>query len=55
MYAGAPDADQLLNNFNVDYAVIGPHERMATGVNENFFSRFEKVGEVGEYRLYKIR
>ena len=55
MYLGAPDADQLMKNFGVDYAVVGPHERMATQVNENFFTRFEKVAEVGEYRLYKIR
>jgi hypothetical protein len=55
IYLGAPDANQLINDFGVDYAVIGPHERMATQVNENFFSRFQKVGEVGEYKLYKIR
>ena len=55
MYLAAPDADQLMKDFGVDYAVIGPHERMVAPVNENFFSRFEKVGEVGDYRLYKIR
>ena len=55
MYLGAPDADQLMKSFGVDYAVVGPHERIATQVNENFFTRFEKVAEVGEYRLYKIR
>ena len=55
IYLGAPDANQLINDFGIDYAVIGPHERMVTPVNENFFSRFEKVGEVGEYKLYKIR
>ena len=55
IYLGAPDANQLINDFGVDYAVIGPHERMATQVNDDFFSRFQKVGEVGEYKLYKIR
>jgi hypothetical protein len=55
IYLGAPDATQLINDFGIDYAVIGPHERMVAPVNENFFSRFEKVGEVGEYKLYKIR
>jgi hypothetical protein len=43
-----------LKNYNIEYAVIGPHERVVTPINERFFSRFEKVGEVGEYKLYKI-
>ena len=55
MYLGLPDAVQLINNFGVDYAVVGPQERMVTTVNEGFFSRFEKVAEVGEYKLYKVR
>ena len=54
IYLGMPDADQLLRNYNIEYAVIGPHEQVVTPVNERFFSRFQKVGEVGEYRLYKI-
>jgi len=54
IYLGAPDADQLLKNYNVDYAVIGPHEKAITPINERFFARFQKVGEVGEYKLYKI-
>jgi hypothetical protein len=55
IYLGSPDALQLLNNYGVDYAVIGPLERVVTPPNEQFFSRFEKVGQVGEYSLYKIR
>jgi len=54
IYLGSPDADQLLKNYNIEYAVVGPHERIVTPVNEKFFSRFQKVGEVGEYALYKI-
>jgi len=55
IYLGSPDALQLLRNYGVDYAVIGPLERVVTPPNEQFFSRFEKVEEVGEYSLYKIR
>lgn len=55
IYSGAPDAMQLLKNYEVDYAVIGPLERVVTPPNEQFFSRFEKVEQVGEYSLYKIR
>ncbi|HEY6660812.1 MAG TPA: hypothetical protein VI031_06710 [Pyrinomonadaceae bacterium] len=54
IYLGMPDADQLLKNYNIEYAVIGPHEKAVIPVNERFFERFEKVGEVGEYKLYKI-
>ncbi|HEX2268440.1 MAG TPA: hypothetical protein VHH35_02855 [Pyrinomonadaceae bacterium] len=55
IYLGAPDAMQLLKNYEVDYAVIGPLERIVTPPNEQFFSQFEKVEQVGEYSLYKIR
>ena len=54
IYAGAPDAEFLLNKYHVDYAVLGPQERAVMPVNEQFFSRFPKVGEVDGYRLYKI-
>ena len=55
IYMGAPDAEQLLKNYDVDYAVIGPLERIVTPPNEQFFSRFEKVEQLGEYSLYKIK
>ena len=55
IYLGSPDADQLLTNYGVEYAVVGPHERMVIPINEAFFTKFQKVGEVGEYTLYKIR
>ena len=55
IYLGSPDAEQLIRTYGVQYAVAGPHERIVTPVNEMFFSRFEKVGEVGEYKLYKIK
>ena len=55
IYLGSTDADQLLSHYGVEYAVIGPHEKIIIPVNEAFFSRFQKVGEVGDYKLYKIR
>jgi len=55
VYAGAPDAVAILRKYSVDYAVVGPLERNIMNVNEEFFSRFQLVGEVGEYRLYKIK
>lgn len=55
IYAGAPDAEMLLSKYDVDYAVVGPLEKLTLTVNEGFFTRFKKVGEAGEYRLYKIK
>jgi hypothetical protein len=61
IYTGAFDAPQLLASNNVEYVVVGPLElapveRGGLQVNETFFSsRYQKVGEAGGYRLYKIR
>src|SRR5215213_4786008 len=54
IYLGSPDAEQLIRTYGIQYAVVGPQEDVVTPVNEMFFSRFEKVGEVGGYQLYKI-
>jgi uncharacterized membrane protein len=54
VYAGMADAGAILRKYGVAYAVVGPLERNLMNVNEQFFSRFEIVGEVGGYRLYKI-
>lgn len=54
VYAGAPDAVRILRAYGVSYVVAGPLERNVTLVNENFFSRFQLVGETGGYRLYKV-
>jgi hypothetical protein len=55
MYSGGPGAEQLLTSYDIDYAVVGPLERLVLPVNELFFSRYEKVGDVGGYQLYKIK
>jgi hypothetical protein len=53
VYAGTADAVAILRKYGVAYAVVSPLERQRS-VNDQFFSRFELVGEVGGYRLYKI-
>jgi hypothetical protein len=55
IYLGGLDADQLLQNYGVDYLVVGPQEKVVTPINNIFLNRFQKVGEVGEYKLYKVR
>ncbi len=54
VYAGAPDSLAILRKYGVAYAVVSPLERNNMNVNDHFFSKFEIVGEVGGYRLYKI-
>lgn len=54
VYAGAPDAAAILSKYGVAYVVVSPLERSTMNVNEQFFSKFEMVGEIGGYRLYKI-
>ncbi len=54
VYAGAPDAAAILRKYKVDFIVVSPLERNILTVNEQFFSKFELVGEVGGYRLYKV-
>jgi hypothetical protein len=54
VYAGSFDAEQLLAKYGVEYVVIGPLERTGLRVNEEFFTRFKKVGETGAYQLYKV-
>jgi hypothetical protein len=59
IYAGAPDAGALMSKYGVEYIVVGPQERREMAVrherlDESFFMRYQLVGEIGEYRLYKI-
>jgi hypothetical protein len=53
VYSGAADAAAILSKYGVDYVVVSPLESNLMNVNEQFFSKFQLVGEAGEYRLYK--
>jgi hypothetical protein len=51
MYQGG--AEDLLARYAVEYAVVSPMEEGQMPVDMPFFERYLKVGEVGQYRLYK--
>ena len=60
IYTGSVDASGLIAKSGIEYVVVGPLERaelkkLGGTVNENFFRQFRKVGEAGEYRLYKTQ
>ncbi|MGB7926367.1 MAG: hypothetical protein WCF57_24210, partial [Pyrinomonadaceae bacterium] len=52
MYDGS--GEHLLAQYGVEYVVISPFDESHLRVNESFFQRYTKVGEVGQYRLYKV-
>ncbi|MBC7929729.1 MAG: hypothetical protein H7Z38_04085 [Rubrivivax sp.] len=58
IYAGGPEAADLLAKNRIEYVVVGPLEEAALKerglkLDKTFFERYTKVGEEGEYRLYK--
>jgi len=55
IYAGAPNAPDLLARYGVDYVALGPQERTEVKPNDAFFSHYQKVIETGGYSLYKIK
>ncbi|MDX6713333.1 MAG: hypothetical protein QOH96_4349 [Blastocatellia bacterium] len=55
MYAGGSNALPLMKKYGVDYVVVSGIENSEMSVNNLFFEEsMTKVGEVGEYRLYKV-
>jgi hypothetical protein len=54
IYAAGPDAAATLERYRIDYVVVGPIERFAGVVDEQFFERYPRAAEAGGYRLYRI-
>ncbi|REJ77510.1 MAG: hypothetical protein DWQ47_14130 [Acidobacteria bacterium] len=55
IYAGAPDADGLIEKYRIDYILVSPAERSMLSVNEGFLGKFPIAHQEGEYRLYSVR
>jgi hypothetical protein len=54
IYAGEPDAAELLRAHGIDYIVLGPHERTEVAANGDYFAAYPVVAEVGEYALLQV-
>ena len=54
IYAGEADADQLLEQYGIEYIVVSPIERNHLTVNDAYFQQFTRVAEAGEYVLYEV-
>ena len=54
IYTGCPDAARALESYRADYVVLGPLEREAYQVNDQFLSRFPVVAEAGGHQLRRV-
>jgi len=54
IYAGEPDALDLLKRYNVDFIVVSPMERTQLAVNDRFIDQFPVIGRSGDYTLYEV-
>jgi hypothetical protein len=55
MYAGHPEAPELLKRYGVDFVMAGPRERAMEGFDERALRGLALVAERGPYRLYRVR
>jgi hypothetical protein len=53
IYAGDPSADELIQQGDIAYILVGPQERNDVQPNDAFLSKYPVVAEVGAYRLYR--
>lgn len=52
---GTSEANQLLQKYQVDYVVIGPHE-LSQGFNQDYFAKnFPAIYKTNDYAIYKIK
>lgn len=60
IYKGEALADILLRKYDIEYVLISPeeHDYMTQNnmlLNEEFFQKFPKVAEIGQYKVFKVR
>ncbi len=54
IYAGLPHAGDLIEQYNIEYIVVGPLERSVYPVNEEFFSKFPIILDSFGTRIYDV-
>jgi uncharacterized membrane protein len=54
IYAGAPNAADLLRRYRINYIVVSPHEHNSLTVNERALSSYQPVAGKGAYKLYRV-
>jgi hypothetical protein len=56
-----PEADLLLQKYNIEYVVITPEEEYYLSQNGNlkpnleYFNKFPVIAESGKYKAYKVK
>jgi hypothetical protein len=61
IYQGLPEADSLLQKYNIEYVVITPEEEYYLSQNGNlkpnleYFKKFPVIAESGKYKAYKVK
>ena len=52
MYAGGPQASDLLKKYHIDYVLLGPSEWLLPA-NQAFWQSCPKLAQIGDYQLFK--
>jgi hypothetical protein len=60
IYQGMPEADSLLQRYNIDYIVTTPEEEYYLSqsnlkLNYDYLKKFPVIAEIGKYKLYKVK
>ncbi len=56
IYAGAPNAQQLIERYRIGYIVIGPEERNEFDINETFFeTKFTVLTKTANTTVYQVK
>jgi len=55
MYLGGPRALQLMQQYGIEYVLVGPEERSKLSANEAYFNRNSAVAVSGQYKVYAVR
>ncbi len=55
IYEGVGTSELLMSKYGVEYVIISPEETNSMPVNSEFFAKFPKIAESGNYQIYDVR